>query len=56
MPIYLLKASRSWGTSGWLWVCCLHPNPVQGEGLLDYKEFVGAELGREWILQDLQGS
>jgi len=56
MPIHLLKAPGSWGAAGGLWSCWLCSYPVQGKAFLDYQELMGRELGREWVLQDLQGS
>ncbi|KAJ6897397.1 hypothetical protein NC651_023304 [Populus alba x Populus x berolinensis] len=56
MPIYLLKEVGSWSVAGGIWFGWLCSRQDEGEAILDYQELMGRKLGREWILQNLQGS
>ena len=56
MPIHMLKAAGSWGVIGGLWLIWLCSCPNEGEAILDHQELLGWKLGREWVLQNLQGS
>jgi len=56
MPLYLLKEVGSWSVAGGIWFSCLCSRQDEGEAILDYQELMGRKLGREWILQNLQGS
>ena len=55
MPIHMLKEVGSWSVTGGLWLSWLRSCPNEGEAILDHQELMGWELGREWILQNLQG-
>lgn len=56
MPVYMLKAPQPWCVVGGIWFSWLRAHPTEGEAILGHKEFMGRKLGRERILQDLQGS
>lgn len=55
VPLHLLEEIGSWGVARGLWCCWLFAHQIEGEAVLDYKELMGRELGREGILQNLQG-
>lgn len=56
LPIHMLKAIGSWCVASGIRFSWLCSNQVEGEAILDHQEFMGWELGRERILQNLQGS
>lgn len=50
MPVHLWEVFGPWSAYCGVWIFRLRPDPIQGEALLDHKELLGRELGREWIL------
>lgn len=54
MPIHMLKETGSWCVVGGLWFSWLRSHQDEGQAILDHKELVGRDMGREWILQNLQ--
>ncbi|CAN1314694.1 Cysteine protease RD19A [Linum perenne] len=56
MPLHLPQESGPRRAACWIWICWIRTNPFEGKALLDHQELVGRELGRRWVLQDLQGN
>lgn len=55
MPVHMLKAAGSWSVIGGIWLSWLFSCPNEGEAILDHQELMGWKLGREGVLQNLQG-
>lgn len=54
MPLHMLKETQPRSIVGGIRCRRLFSHQDEGEAILDYQELVGRDLGREWLLQDLQ--